>query len=236
MARAFTGQEIIDRARQMANQVKSAFCTPEEVLTWLSEEYADFYDLLLGSDPDQLAVSRYDIPIIAGTTRYDMPANFYSLVGVEKQKGTRWIDLEPYSVAERNAFQTVTGEAFAYRQDGAGVELVPPPNAGTYRAVYYAAPSDITDATVTIDGIAGWEGYLIRRLALRMAVKEGVPATIATIKADLDEYRRTLLERQSNRKPTITRSIRDVRPAFDRIRDVSSWDRVGADTDDDYGD
>lgn len=233
MARAFTAQKIIDRGRTLANQKFSRFVDATEELEILSEEYADFYDLLLLADPDQIQLSYYTIPV-TGAERYALPADFYALVGVERKRSDRWSDLAPYSVADRNVYGGPGSEASHYRQDGSGVELRPYPPGGEYRAVYFPTPADITNLATTIDGIAGWEGYMVRAFGLRLAIKEGVPATIAGLRAEKDAYLRALLERVSNRKPTTTPRVRDVRETFG-VRDPASYTiRGGSLEDEDY--
>lgn len=233
MARNFTAGTIVQRARERSDQMSWNFIESSEALRMLSAMYGAYYDMILQHEPDQIALVEPSYEWTASSAaRYAMPADFYSLLGVQRLVGgNQWVNLERYQVQEEEDLGQTPADAYWYRLDGNYIRLRPNPPGGTYRAKYWGAPADIVAEATVIDGAGGWEELLVRELAVAFAGKEGVPATIAYHQKERDNFKNELLARLNNRQPATTHTVRDVyAPKGYRPGD---WERQGLRTLDD---
>lgn len=150
MARSVTLQSIADRARLYSDQRYSSFISDTDMLLLINDRYTELYDLLVDSFENYY--SEYaNLSIAPGTPTYDLPADFYKLLGVDYQVGNgAYITLRPYEEQERNLDVTT---AFSLPS-------------GTVRINYIPAPTTYTALTDTFDGVAGWD----RLISLGVAI------------------------------------------------------------------
>ena len=161
MARNVTVQSIIDRARIHADQRGTGFIRDSECLALMNEIYPELYDELVGSYENYF-VARADITLAPGTTFYNMPANFYKLIGMDfKVNADSYVTLYNFNELDRN-------NTFA------SSSAIPQ---GTVRVRYVPAPQVFTSVTDSFDGVAGWDRLLSLLLAIDMADAEETDST-----------------------------------------------------------
>ncbi len=151
MARSVTLQTIADRARLYADQRQSnGFINEAEMLMLLNDSYCELYDSLVAAYANYYSDST-TITLVAGQTEYDLPADFYKIIGVDFQiSANNFVTLMPFPEAERN-INGYTTTAFP---------------AGDIRLRYVPAPTTFTALTQTVDGVSGWD----RLLSLAVAI------------------------------------------------------------------
>jgi len=152
MARMVTVQGIINRARIHADQRGSGFIRDSELLSLMNEVFCELYDELVGSYENYFMATA-PVTLVAGTTFYDLPANFYKLIGIDfKVNDDTYITLYNFNEIDRN-------NTFVSNSS------LP---AGELRLRYIPAPPVFTALTDTFDGIAGWDRLLSLLLAIDM--------------------------------------------------------------------
>lgn len=169
--RQVTVDNIIARARIHADMKNSAFWTTEEALLMFNESSTELYDELVGAYENYFQ-KMVTIPIGSGVNFYDLPADFYKMLGVDfKVSNDAYITLKPFMEAERNVTLTTN---------------VTIPN-GFIRFRYVPAPPVYTAYSDTVDGVAGWDRLLSLLLAIDMLDSEESDTTALRAK-----YARTL--------------------------------------------
>lgn len=109
-----------------------------------------------------------------GATSYALPADHLATLGVEYQSSSsEYIDLERVMFHDRNKYgQTTSSMALGYRLSGTAIVLIPAPSSGTYRHVYVTAADVLASDSDTIDGVNGWESWIVYDCAVKMLQKE----------------------------------------------------------------
>jgi len=196
MARSFTLAQIRSRVRQLADIEDSTFISDSEVNSYISESYAELYDLLLSSGLSYFESS--DSITGTGSATYSLPADYYGTVRIDRDAGDYLVPLRPIGPNEVPNFSEASNQfAVAYRVVGSNVTLYPPPSSGTYKHLYIPAPDDLDVDTETVDGVSGWEQYVIYDAAIKcMEKEESAPAHLS---ARLDRIKMRIEEAAQNR-------------------------------------
>jgi hypothetical protein len=157
------GQVILSdlrtQAKQRADMVNSDFVTTSEWNTYLSSAYKELYDVLVGAyGNDYFAVFGTPQTTDGTNNLYALPVDFYKLLGVDQFIGGRWVNVPPFSVTERNRVSSFAGQ---------------PPSSGIqFRVIYIPRPAALVNDGDVVDGVAGWEEYIVVRAAIKALVKE----------------------------------------------------------------
>jgi len=183
MARTFTLAQLATRVRERADCENSDFISDTELYSFISASYGELYDLLVKANPDY--VQKEETFTGTGSTRtFQVATDYYGTVAIDyKVDATNGIfqPLRRLQGSERNAFSyTGGGPSAAYRfqynsttPSRPYVELLPTPSNGdTYRHIYIVAPADLTSASQTVDGVSGWEEYIVIDAAMKCLQKE----------------------------------------------------------------
>lgn len=132
---------------------ESGFLDTQDWVDLFNEAYTDLYDLLLMTG-GHYASTVSTIAVSAGTEEYDLPSDFYKLEWADFQVGSGgniYVPLRRFTEQERN--NTV-----------GNVDNIPN---GTVRIRYYPKPTKWTtgDVATNIDGVAGYEKYIVTAMA-----------------------------------------------------------------------
>ncbi len=172
--------DLITRAKDKADMARStdSFVTDAEWQRYVDAGYTDLVDQLVKAEIHMMEVTA-DITTVANTTAYDLETDFYKLLSVDYIMSTTQVFSIPELVfAERNRYLSGLNDygcAQGYRLIGNQITFYPTPPAGqTYRVFYVPCPAEIsTLATSTeVDGIAGWEEYIVIYCAWQAKKKE----------------------------------------------------------------
>jgi hypothetical protein len=171
------------RVRELADQQTTAamvsglpFISDEEIVRYLDAAYTDLVDQLAAAD---INLFETYVDITATGTEDGMfllPGDHYKSLAVDFQVSTTWFEpLRPIQFADRNSYRNMSGPSRAYRVAAGALLLYPPPAGGeVYRHHYVPAPAELSllDDDEPIDGIAGWDEFLVVGAAKRCLLKE----------------------------------------------------------------
>jgi hypothetical protein len=176
MARNYTIAQLITRAKERADMESTTFVDDTEWQGYINNGYAELVDLLIDARIHQFETTA-TITTAAGTASYAVPADHYRTLAVDYLlNSTTYIEVPQLMFEERNNYQaSVGGGAYGWRLVGENVVLYPTPQSvQTYRHTYIPAPADISavSTATNVNGIAGWEEYIVIYAALQARLKE----------------------------------------------------------------
>jgi hypothetical protein len=181
MARTFTGTQLTTQVRERADMENMDFVSDAEILRFISSSYAELYELLVKANPDFYQTEE-TFTGDGSTQDFNCASDWYGTVGVDYEYDATagiFVALRQLSPAERNHYTYTGGSpAQGYRfiynsQTQVDIRLMPTPASGeTYRHTYIVAPADITSGATSLDGVAGWEEYIVVDAATKCAQKE----------------------------------------------------------------
>ena len=197
MARTFTRADIRNQVRELigmelgdASDPDNDFIDDTELNRKINASLAVWHGKVAKAVPERYEAEQ---TITAnGATSYALPADFLWDIGVdfELTENCR-VGLRRIMVQERNLFDaSINAQAEGYRIKGATTVLLPTPDSGTYYLVYVTcAPTLSSDAT-TVDGVNGWEKWIVYDVALDCRIKEesdisGILAAKAAIEKEM---------------------------------------------------
>lgn len=177
------------RARERADMVGSVFIvdSADSLDAWINEGAKKLHDLLTQAYGDDYLEKSSTFVTASGTTDYNLPSDFYKLLGVSISIGSRSITLKPYNRSERDAYSsaTVSWRAFPRYKLSKGVIRLAPDPGGNYTCTLWYQPllqvaihgntaniaNELVNADDTIDFPNGWERYVLM-YAARQALKK----------------------------------------------------------------
>ena len=232
MARKFTIQKLMSRARTRADMTNSDFVTDVELRDLLSASFAHLYELLIQSgliyfDPKVQTITG------DGSETHDLPDDYYGTMRVDYRWSSNYFtELSEYMDAERTRFENAIGGATSgysthYQIQGTKISLLPSPRGGTYRHRYIPAPLDLGGEGIStdteIDGVGGWEEFVVVDTARKMLMKEESSTT--QMERELDKIMMRIEEKAQNRSWATPRHIVDVQT---RKRETTDWWRYAS--------
>lgn len=156
--------QLRDRAKEESDNVNSGFLTDAEWTKNLNASYQELYGLIVqafGNDYfTQTPAAGYTFVTSGTTNLFALPADFFKLLAVDLQVGAagNWVSLKPFPMAERNQF-SLNNSQF-------------PQGGQTVRLLYVPQPTLMVADVDTIDGVNGWEEYIVIDAALKAMAKE----------------------------------------------------------------
>ena len=178
----------------------STFVTDAEVTSYINRSYAELYDLLIEQYGEDYSVSSSTITTTSATD-YALPGTFYKLVGVDLlvagthgQSNAEYVTLLPYQFAERNRYSAaVVGliqptDSFRYKILGGNIRFIRPDANRTVVLYFHPAITFLSGDSDTLDGVNGWEEYIIVDSAIKCLKKEESDASeLMVVKAELKD-------------------------------------------------
>jgi hypothetical protein len=173
--RTYTWAEIRTRIRQRVNKEKSQFVTDSEIDTMIEEAYSDMYDILVNTNENYF-ISSTTLTLTAGVNTYSLPTDWYKLKGVDAVRNGFRYQMDQVPWESRNKYNITTNyqsTPVEYAFYGNSLYFLPTPNATFTVTVYYvpAPPKYVSDST-TVDGVAGFEQYIVNKAATMIRMKE----------------------------------------------------------------
>lgn len=177
-------QYLREMAKQRADRVNSEFVTEAEWNSYINGSYKELYDLLIQKYGDDYYVaSTYTWTTDGSSVLYPLPADFYKNLLVEvalnPADNNSWITLRTFQRIQQNLWNYPNVYTFygitnlRYRIDGNYLHIVPISTAGqTLRMWYAPRPTKLVADTQLVDGVSGWEEYIIIDAARKCLAKE----------------------------------------------------------------
>ncbi len=160
--------QLRTRVRRLADVVGSTFVTDAELTERINVAYKELYGLLVRNSL-QRSETTYTVTA-NGAASYALPANFLGLIGVYRSVGEDFVPLERFDDKFKPGSRT--GDASKYRVVGSNLVLYPKPSSGTYDVVYIPVPGDMAADADTMDGVLGWEEFVVLDAAIYVLEKE----------------------------------------------------------------
>lgn len=184
-------------AQQRADMVNSNFVSLQEWNDYINHSYTELYDILVQVYADDYYMA---IPFVFQTDGrypglYPLPSDFYKLLGIDLGLGTQsqaqtgpngWLTLKKFQFASRNeyifgnvpvSFLGLLG--LKYRLEGSYVDFVPNPASNqTIRLRYIPRPITLLADSDILDGVSGWDEYVIVDASIKAMQKEESDVTI----------------------------------------------------------
>jgi len=159
----------------------STFISDDELDRYISGSYATLFSKLVDANPD-MYTREATITGVSDTSDYDVPDDFYGTYAIEQNLGSSYYPLSRIDPIEGYLYESGTaGNACVYHfvstsssdQADFKVRLLPTPNTGeTYRHKYIYAPTDLSADDDIVDGVAGWEEWIVLDAAIKCLAKE----------------------------------------------------------------
>lgn len=201
------------RCRDRADMTGSDFIEDDELLEYINSSYTELYDILVSKFEDYYTPAPTAFTIASGNT-YTLPSDFYKLRGVDYLiSGSDYVPLRRFNFNERNANTRIhnlrNAPIIKYRVTGNKLYIEPADNAvGSYQLWYIPLFTPLSSDSDTIDGVNGWEEYIVVDVAIKMLEKEESDTT------SLERAKERLLQRievmAQNRDIDQPESITDI--------------------------
>lgn len=224
MARSVTLTSLEAQVRQRSDtESLTARFTSSEVTEYINQTWAELYNYIINTGQDYY-LSSYSFNTSSGTTDYALPSDFFLDRGIDVTVSGRLYALDRWQFEEREQYDTLTtwspGMPWSYTVLGSNVSLRPAPGSvQSMRLWYYPTPTRLVSGSDTLDGIAGFEEYIVNGAAAKILVKDDRdPAACMSLKSEaLALVTRTLSNRSRasgnrvvnnyRRGPTTIRSV-----------------------------
>lgn len=183
--------ELRLRSQQKSDRVNSSFVTTEEWNYFINQSYYELYDMLITAYEDYYIAPRLEFQTDGSNQFYDLPNGqnysgalpFYKAYGVDlglDNSTNAWVTLKKFNFIERNryVYPQITSTFLGvfnlrYRVLGNKIEFIPTPSGGqTIGLWYFPRLITLLQDTDVMDGISGWESYVICRSAKYALDKE----------------------------------------------------------------
>lgn len=181
---------IRDRFELYSDQVADSVLT-----TWINEANQKLAGILLKFN-DNWSLSEDTQNIVAGTKSYSLPADCWRVLRVDvKDSSDQFITMEPYAISEETAldYNNVVGVGqYRYLVSGSNIRMSPLPTysiTNGLRVLYNANPALLVDDTDTLDGVSGFENYIILECGIK-----------ANQRFATDDYQSLIVERSDMEK------------------------------------
>jgi hypothetical protein len=220
-----TGQQILDEARQLADEAESTFITDAVGLDWINQGIALLWGVLAGAD----ALRHYatdTIATTAGTREYALPDDFQSLLAVDWIRGQERQPIRRFQFHERSfgmVPETFEGGAPAIRYsvqgqglDGSAVRLYfdRDPGTHTYEIHYIQCPQLLASLAASYDGVAAWDEWVVYEVAKKMATRAENYELAAFLASTQVQIEQRILAQATERDSGEPAQIQDVRTVY----------------------
>jgi len=208
-------------AQQRADMINNNFVTTQEWNSYISKSYTELYDMLVEVYADEyyLASPYQFITDGRSPALYPLPVDFYKLLGVDlgiSSSNNAWLTLRKFPFAKRNQYlygnTTVNFLGYLnlqYRLMGNNIEFVPYPIANQVIQLWYIPrPKVLMADSDILDGISGWDEYVVIDAAIKAMQKEESDITVLAAQKMAMEQR--IRAAASNRDAGMPEQVTDV--------------------------
>lgn len=179
-----TAGNVILEAQQRCNKENSQFYTAQELMNMCSQSYKELYDQIITAYGDDYYVATpYTYTTGQNQQLYPLPNDFYKLllceVALNPQDPNSYVTLREFMLIQKNLYNypnqyTMYGITnIRYRLNGNNLMIVPQTQGGQTIRIWYAPrPNQLIYVTDTLDGVSGWEEYVVADMCVKMMAKE----------------------------------------------------------------
>lgn len=214
---AITLLELRNKTRERADQENSSFVSDSELNGYINSSAAELWDLLLEAYGSNYGVTTpYQFTTVSGQNMYDLPENFYDLIGVDvKFDDNKWQTVDKFNFNERNRYQdlgtwTVLGlPSIRYRIVGNKIMFSPTPDASTQIQIWYRPVSTIlVNDSDELDDLNQYSEYIITDAAIKCMQKE--ESDVSILAAQKQALAQRIIDKAENRDASKPNSVTDI--------------------------
>lgn len=222
MSKTVTLTSLIESVRKLGEWNEPFF--PEvQLVKWINEGRDELYAIVSRLEPERYT-SEDSISVVSGTSSYNLPSDFLWLNGVEiadtsRATGRRTVGGIEYAM--RNEYFINGGKDSAvYYLKGPKIVIVPTPQwSGTMYLDYVPVLTDLATGSDAMDGVNGWQTYVIMHAAILCAGRDGTDGSVWEKEKVRVEHKIKSANRMDRANPmTIpdTRGARSARRGYGR--------------------
>jgi len=208
--------------RDRADMKHSRFVTDTELKNLINLSLTELYDLLVGAFEDYYIADPYSFTISSGNSA-DIPADFYKLIGLDYQFNSgEWVTLKRFNFVDRNKHNAIYSRYalgmpdLRYRLLGSKIKILPEDRAtGTYQMWYIPKATLLSGDSDTLDGVNGWEEYIIIDCAIKCKEKE--ESDTSALQLAKQQIKKRIEEMAQNRdagEPSIISDVTNMNSDF----------------------
>lgn len=183
MARTVTRSTLRTRVRQRTDTVNSTFVSDAELDAWLDDAVAEYRDLIVGAFGEDYYTTSTTFTTTSGTQSYALGTvapTFYKLSQLYVKDGSYRCPIHKITLKDLLEDTRNSGWTFnrgysdvGYRVVGDNLMFAPVP-AGTHTVELWYVPAApvFANDSATMDGIDGWDEFVVATVAVRVAIKE----------------------------------------------------------------
>jgi hypothetical protein len=179
-----TAGNVILEAQQRCNKENSQFYTAQELMSMCSQSYKELYDQIIAAyGEDYYVATPYTYTTGQNLQLYPLPSDFYKMllceVALNPTDPNSYVTLREFMFIQKNLYNypnqyTMYGITnIRYRINGNNLMIVPQTQGGQTIRIWYAPrPNQLLNLTDTLDGISGWEEYVVVDMCIKMLAKQ----------------------------------------------------------------
>lgn len=165
--------QLRDRAKSRSDMAASGFVSDVEWGYFLNASADELYDILIQKFGEGWAFATINTATVAGVPTILLPANFYRLIAIELLLNGQWIPLVRHQLSGLTASIVDTGRPREQFLAQGNIVLRPTPDAAyTVRVSYVPTRALMVVDADTLDGVSGWEEYVVVDAAIKALNKE----------------------------------------------------------------
>jgi hypothetical protein len=184
--------EIRTMAYQRANMEydtgvadEDRFVTDVETTREINKGYKELYGHLIRHGMHR--AESVSTVTATGAASYAMPVDFFALLTVHRIEDGVGYMLGRHDHRTRPRTDLSGFPAATYRMVGTTIVFDPVPITGTYEVRYVPTPGDMSADADVMDGVLGWEEYVVLYAAVKLLQKEGSHQAAAALQSDMRE-------------------------------------------------
>lgn len=228
MARTATLSELRTGAYRRADQENLTERFPtSEVTGYVNDGIAELWDMLVNANGYSYYGITSTINLVAGTSSYSLPADFYKLhkvIYVGSTLGGR-LELDRLSEADEVALQVATSRVPLYYRVRSGfLDVLPrPATSASLSLSYVPCATKLVSDNDTFDGINGFEEYVVCYAARRMSIKDADFELANMIYQDMNRQIERIERMAADRDKGHPERVQDIRGAISWRRPKRLW-------------
>lgn len=215
-------------AQQRADRVNSQYVTKAEWNSYINQSYFELYDLMVTTYEDYSVAVPVDFVTDGTSDKYALPngVNYdgarplYKLLGIDcgLANGVNgYVTLKKFNFIARNkyVFPNITSTFLGvfnlqYRVMGSNIMFIPTPSAAQVMRIWYVPRlRSLLQDTDIMDGISGWDEYVIVDAAIKALQKE--ESDVSVLMAQKMALKSRIEESASNRDAGQPDTVSDTR-------------------------
>ncbi len=220
---ATTLSQLRTRIRQRSDNeyADGEFVTDAEILGLINVSHKHLFGMLVESGLHTVEETVYDVSP-DGSLTYALPDDCFAVSGVFRAESGYYIPLSRHDqrTFPRDATEII---AWSYRTHGAlesaVIELNPRASTGTYKIRYVGVPDDLSDDADSIEGVIGWEEWIVLDVAGKILMKEKIWEAVDRLQGRQDKLTLKIEAQAYQRDMQNATSVQDIRKRANSLFD-----------------